>query len=82
MPRWHVVSWIVMGKRKLENEQPLTEADEAAGQSTQKQRLTSNAPSASDASPSANCSAAIPSEAPTQSPLSLWIAQLSFWLTL
>ena len=51
MPRWHVVSWIVMGKRKLENEQPLAEADEAAGQSTQKQRLTSNAPSASDASP-------------------------------
>ena len=51
MPRWHVVSWIVMGKRQLENEQPLAEADEAAGQSTQKQRLTSNAPSVSDASP-------------------------------
>ena len=41
MPRWHIVSWIVMGK---------AEADEAAGQSTQ-QRLTSCAPSASDASP-------------------------------
>ena len=51
MPRWHIVSWIVMGKRQLENEQPLAEADEAAGQSTQKQRLTSCAPSASDASP-------------------------------
>ena len=51
MPRWRIVSWIVMGKRQLENEEPLAEADEAAGQSTQKQRLTSCAPSASDASP-------------------------------
>ena len=51
MPRWRIVSWIVMGKRQLENEQLLAEADEAAGQSTQKQRLTSCAPSASDASP-------------------------------